>query len=155
MSDDLVHADKVTIVEGDPVSDFWLKGAVNRYPGYTFQAKVYDVGSVFGIEQGRISKLQVWRGDQSVMHYDRGWDEKPARRRDRKVLREILAGFRTGSGIKTMTERTFWSNGRAGALVSAKHVRQGGLETTTIMSADLLMVLRFLANAPSCATFIK
>jgi hypothetical protein len=48
---------------------------------------------VFGIEQGRISKLQVWRGGQSVMHYDRGWDEKPASRRGRKVLREILAGF--------------------------------------------------------------
>ena len=93
MSDELVNKDRVTIVAGDPVSDFWLKGAVNRYPGYTFQAKVYDVGSVYGIEQGRISKLQVWRGDQSVMHYDRSWDEKPARRRDRKVLREILAGF--------------------------------------------------------------
>jgi hypothetical protein len=66
---------------------------VNRYPGYTFQAKVYDVGSVFGIEQGRISKLQVWRDDRTVMHYDSGWDESPATRRDRKVLREILAGF--------------------------------------------------------------
>jgi hypothetical protein len=93
MSDELVNKDKVTILEGDPVSDLWLKGAVNRYPGYTFQAKVYDIGSVFGIGQGRISKLQVWRGDRSAMHYDRGWDEKPARRRDRKVLQEILAGF--------------------------------------------------------------
>jgi hypothetical protein len=69
MSDELVNKDKVTILAGDPVSDFWLKGAVNRYPGYTFQAKVYDVGSVFGIGQGRISKLQVWRGDRSVMHF--------------------------------------------------------------------------------------
>jgi hypothetical protein len=93
MSDELVNKEKVTILEGDLVGDFWLKGVINRYPGYTFQAKVYDVGSVFGIEQGRISKLQVWRGDQSVMDYDRGWDEKPARRRDRKVLQEILAGF--------------------------------------------------------------
>jgi hypothetical protein len=98
MSDDLVNTDKVTILEGDPVSDFWLKGAVNRYPGYTFQAKVYDVGSVFNIGEGRISKLQVWRDDQSVMHYDRGWDEKPARRRDRKVLQEILAGFPEAGG---------------------------------------------------------
>ena len=104
MSDELVDKDKVTILEGDPVSDFWLKGAVNRYPGYTFQAKVYDVGSVFGIGQGRISKLQVWRGDQPVMHYDRGWDEKPARRRDRKVLREILAGFPDRQVEKTNNE---------------------------------------------------
>jgi hypothetical protein len=104
MSDELVNKDKVTILEGDPVSDFWLKGAVNRYPGYTFQAKVYDAGSVFGIGQGRISKLQVWRGDQPVMHYDRGWDEKPARRRDRKVLREILAGFPDRQAEKTNNE---------------------------------------------------
>jgi hypothetical protein len=93
MSDDLVNKDKVTIVAGDPVRDFWREGAVNRYPGYTFQAKVYDAGSVFGIEQGRISKLQVWRGDRVVMNYERGWDQQPASRRDRKVLREILAGF--------------------------------------------------------------
>lgn len=78
MSDELVNTDKVTILKGDPVSDFWLTGAVNRYPGYTFQAKVYDVGSVFGIRQGRISKLQVWRGDQPVMHYDLGWDQTGA-----------------------------------------------------------------------------
>jgi hypothetical protein len=25
--------------------------------------------SVFGIGQGRISKLQVWRGDRSAMHF--------------------------------------------------------------------------------------
>ena len=70
-----------------------LEGAVNRYPGYTFKAKIYDAGSVFGIGQGRIAKLQVWRGDRVVMNYERGWDQKPASRRDRKVLREILAGF--------------------------------------------------------------
>ena len=93
MSDDLVNKDKVTIVAGDPVRDFWLEGAVNRYPGYTFRAKVYDAGSEFGIEQGRISKLQVWRGDREVMSYERAWDQPPASRRDRKVLQEILAGF--------------------------------------------------------------
>jgi hypothetical protein len=40
MSDGLVNKDKVTIVAGDPVRDFWLEGAVNRYPGYTLKAKV-------------------------------------------------------------------------------------------------------------------
>ena len=48
MSDDLVNRDRVTILKGDPVRDFWLDGAVNRYPDYTFKAKVYDVGSIFG-----------------------------------------------------------------------------------------------------------
>ena len=36
MSDDVVNTEKVTILAGDPVRDFWLEGAVNRYPGYTF-----------------------------------------------------------------------------------------------------------------------
>jgi len=48
----VVNKDKVTILEGDPVTQFWLRGRVNRYQDYTFLAKVYDVGSVFGIENG-------------------------------------------------------------------------------------------------------
>ena len=94
MTDELVNKDKVTILEGDPVTQFWLRGRVNRYPEYTFLAKVYDVGSVFGIENGRVSKLQVWRAEREVMNYDRGWDQRPTSRRDRKALTEILAGFR-------------------------------------------------------------
>jgi hypothetical protein len=93
MSNDLVNTERVTILAGDPVRDFWLEGSVNRYPEYTFQLKVYDVGSVHGIEQGRISKLQVRRGDRVVMNYERGWDQEPASRRARKVLEEILAAF--------------------------------------------------------------
>jgi hypothetical protein len=93
MSDDLVNRDRVTILKGDPVTDFSLDGRVNRYPGYTFNAKVYDVGSVFGIGEGRISKLRVWHRGRDVMSYDRSWDQIPVTRRDRKVLKEILAGF--------------------------------------------------------------
>ena len=35
MSDELVNNGRVTSVKGDPVRDFWLDGAVNRYPDYT------------------------------------------------------------------------------------------------------------------------
>jgi hypothetical protein len=93
MTNDLVNSEKVTILAGDPVRDFWLEGTVNRYPEYRFHAKVYDVGSVHGIEQGRISKLQVRLRDRVVMNYERGWDQVPISRRDRQVLEEILAGF--------------------------------------------------------------
>jgi hypothetical protein len=93
MSDDLVNKDRVTILRGDPVRDFSLDGRVNRYPDYTFNAKVYDVGSVFGIGGGRISKLQVLRRGREVMSYDRDWDQVPKSRRDLKALKEILAGF--------------------------------------------------------------
>ena len=54
MSDELVNSERVTIVKGDPVRDFWLDGTVNRYPDYSFKAKVYDIGSIFGIGEGRI-----------------------------------------------------------------------------------------------------
>ena len=93
MSDKL-NEDKVTILEGDPAPQSWLRGRVNRYPDYTFLAQIYHVGSVFGMEHGPISKLVVWRADREVMNYDRGWDQTPATRRDRKALKEILAGFR-------------------------------------------------------------
>jgi hypothetical protein len=43
--------------ERRPISDFWLQGTVNRYPDYRFKAEVFDVGSAFGLAQGRISKL--------------------------------------------------------------------------------------------------
>src|ERR1700674_3676685 len=39
-------------------------------------------------------RLVVWRADREVMNYDGGRDHMPATRRDRKVLKEIVAGFR-------------------------------------------------------------
>lgn len=93
MTDALVNQNKVTILRGDPAKDFWLQGVVNRYPDHRFTAKIYDVGSVFGIEGGRISKLHVWRYGEEVISYERGWDQRPKSWRDRQALREILAGF--------------------------------------------------------------
>lgn len=48
---------------------------------YKYEAKVYDVGSKYGINNGRISKLKVvndigpnsWTWDNTVINYDRGW----------------------------------------------------------------------------------
>ena len=48
-------------------------------PGYSFSAKVYDRASGFGINNGRVSKLTVWRDGQEIMNYDRGWDVRPWR----------------------------------------------------------------------------
>ena len=126
MSDELVNQEKVTILEGDPVTQFWLRGRVNRYPAYTFLAKVYDVGSVFGIGQGRISKLQVWRGDREVMSYDRGWDQVPTNRRDRNALREILAGFPDKQRNQANNEETAPERDPGDALHAVKRVCRTG-----------------------------
>ena len=52
----------------------WYKGYVD---GYHYQAKVYDEGSIYGINEGRISKLWMSRDGRTVVSYDRGWDIRP------------------------------------------------------------------------------
>lgn len=83
----------ITLTEGDPDTSFNLSGYVNRYRDYKFHAKVYDSGSAFGIDGGRISKLDVRRNGELVIQYDRGWSIEPRGRRERKVLKAIVASF--------------------------------------------------------------
>ena len=45
---------------------------------YRYQMKQYKEGSEFGIDGGRISKLTIKRGGETVCHYERGWDIKPS-----------------------------------------------------------------------------
>ena len=60
----------------------WVTGSCGDY---RFSAKVYDIGSKYGINGGRVSKLEIRRveknrGNQKktvVANYDRGWDIKP------------------------------------------------------------------------------
>ena len=49
----------------------WYEGYVD---GYHYRAKVYDEGSIYGINEGRISKLWMSRDGRTVVSYDRGWD---------------------------------------------------------------------------------
>ena len=42
-----------------------------------YWAKVYDEGSIYGINEGRISKLTIKIDGQTVVSYDRGWDIEP------------------------------------------------------------------------------
>lgn len=61
----------------------WCDGVVGKYK---FQAKLFDVGSSFGIDGGRVSKLAIWDEEERhksqsfhkacIMNYDRGWDIK-------------------------------------------------------------------------------
>ena len=39
--------------------------------------KCYEKGSVFGIDEGRISKLMLKRKGKIIANYDRGWDIEP------------------------------------------------------------------------------
>ena len=68
---------------------------------YGFQAKVYNEGSKFGINQGRVSKLAVWKNDpehkgfyrETIANYDRGWDVQPTDEAAKEVLQRIVDGL--------------------------------------------------------------
>lgn len=74
----------------------WIKGKVGRY---TFSAKVYDEGSEYGINEGRVSKVSVWdkakRTSEGffpacILNYDRGWDIEPATEEAKQILAALL-----------------------------------------------------------------
>lgn len=56
----------------------WCNGVVGNY---VFEAKSFDTGSIFGINDGRVSKLAIWEKgknwNEAVVNYDRGWDIEP------------------------------------------------------------------------------
>ena len=39
-----------------------------------YWVKAYDEGSAYGINEGKISKLQITIDGETVVSYDRGWD---------------------------------------------------------------------------------
>lgn len=64
----------------------WLEGTIgipkNKTAGKEYIAvhyfvKVYDEPSKFGINHGKISKLELKQDGEIVANYDRGWDIHP------------------------------------------------------------------------------
>ena len=68
---------------------------------YFFWAKLYDEGSKFGINGGRISKLLIYkngfgcsRHNASILaNYERGWDIQPKAKYEKEVLKRIVDGL--------------------------------------------------------------
>ena len=53
------------------------KEAEKEYIAVRYTLKVYDEPSKFGINHGKISKLQLKQNGKIVANYDRGWDIHP------------------------------------------------------------------------------
>jgi hypothetical protein len=78
---------RVIRVSHSRIGDHWVIGDCGNY---RYEAKVYDEGSIFGIDDGRISKLSVQKivkiddriEKPIVANYDRGWDIKPESEND-------------------------------------------------------------------------
>jgi hypothetical protein len=75
----------------------WINGTIDKY---NFEAKHFDEGSPFGIDNGRVSKLMIWdekkRNEEqnifsaAIVNYDRGWDIEPETDEHKQVYNELL-----------------------------------------------------------------
>ena len=74
----------------------WQKGRILvEGTVYEYEAKVYDTGSEFGINGGRVSKCWIHKADSraTLYNYDRGEDVPPANEEVETVLNIILAKY--------------------------------------------------------------
>lgn len=65
---------------------------IGELDGYEFFVKHFKNGSEYGINGGKISKLEI-RKVAMVANYDRGWDMEPQDAETRKVYEKILEKF--------------------------------------------------------------
>ena len=58
-----------------------------------YSIKVYDAGSCYGINEGRISKLTLYINDKLAANYDRGWDVKPRTKVANTAIEMLLESY--------------------------------------------------------------
>lgn len=68
----------------------WHQGTIGEYAYYV---KVYETSSMFGIDGGKISKMQVVKDGQVVINYDRGWDIQPYTEEEKDIFSRLFAKF--------------------------------------------------------------
>lgn len=66
------------------------KEAEKEYIAVHYTLKVYDEPSKFGINHGKISKLQLKQNGKIVANYDRGWDIHPTTKETELALCILL-----------------------------------------------------------------
>lgn len=56
----------------------WKSGTIELFgEEFRYDMKVFEIGSEFGINGGKISKLFIKRKGETVCCYDRGWEVYP------------------------------------------------------------------------------
>ena len=75
----------------------WIKGTIGEYE---FYALVFQTGSQYGINGGRVSKLSVRRKievfsgvSRYIINYDRGWDIEPETEEYKLILDTLVEYF--------------------------------------------------------------
>ena len=65
----------------------WTSGTIGEF---RFSAKVYGAPSKYGINGGRVSKLEIKKGTMPVVNYQRGWDIRPESDEIQEIFRAVL-----------------------------------------------------------------
>lgn len=72
----------------------WTNGVIKiDKTNVTFSVKHFEEPSEFGIDEGRISKLELRVKGKIVANYDRGWDMKTSDDAVEKALQYVLATY--------------------------------------------------------------
>ncbi len=77
----------------------WKRGVIGipddkgRYVSCKYCVKCFEKGSGWGINNGRISKLQIKINDVLVCNYDRGWDIEPINEVAEQALAILLKEY--------------------------------------------------------------
>ena len=81
----------VTITRDNRKEDYWIHGTVGDFK---FEAKMFDEGSVYGIDHGRVSKLWMVRAlpnnGREIVSYERGWDVRPKSPEAKAAFSELM-----------------------------------------------------------------
>lgn len=83
----------IQITKGDPAQDLHLGGHIQSMDGYSFSVKAYDQPSQFGINGGRVSKLEIKDHGRPVVSYERGWDIMPITPQAHEALDKVMNHF--------------------------------------------------------------
>ena len=68
----------------------WKEGSIRvNHSIFHYWIKVYETGSEWGIDGGKISTMTLKRNGEIVVNYDRGWDVRPGDS-DTEMAVEIL-----------------------------------------------------------------
>jgi hypothetical protein len=92
----------VEITQDTRKNDGWVKGKTSD--AIVFSAKVYDIGSNFGIDNGRVSKLDIRRNGRIIANYDRGWDVSPSKSADVAAYNSVIAALEQLEKTKAIAE---------------------------------------------------
>lgn len=78
----------------------WKEGTIGvpdkdgKYTAVRYCAKVFDEGSIYGINEGRISKLELRQNGKIVYNYDRGLDIPPQTAEAETALAILLKEYK-------------------------------------------------------------